>query len=72
MPFVPDLESSSQIVDDTLTSEQQSRLEIDVTPAEAVKTRRNRRKKRTSSNAFMVSCMYVMEKCLKSVPHTTL
>jgi len=55
MPFVPDLESSSQIVDDTLNSEQQSRLEIDVTPAEAVKTRRDRRRKRISSNAFTVS-----------------
>ena len=50
MPYVPNLESSSQITDETTvqSEQQQERVEIDATPASAVKQRRNRRKKRFS------------------------
>ena len=55
MPYVPNLESSSQIMDDTaLQQQQQERVEIDATPASAVKQRRNRRKKRFSQS-YMVN-----------------
>ena len=58
MPYVPNLESSSQIMDDTtLMSEQQERIEIDATPASAVKQRNNRRRKRLSQ-AYMVTAAH--------------
>jgi len=66
MPYVPDLESSSQIMDDPtlqFDQQQQERVEIDVTPASAMKQRRDRRKKRfsqaytVSSSTFTYSCI---------------
>lgn len=56
MPYVPDLESSSQIMEDTAVQcQQQEFVEIDATPASAVKQRRNRQKKRFSQSYVMVS-----------------
>ena len=56
MPYVPNLESSSQIMDETTvhSEQQQDRVEIDATPASAVKQRKNRRKKRFSQ-VYMVN-----------------
>ena len=63
MPYVPNLESSSQIMDETTvqSEQQQDRVEIDATPASAVKQRRNRRKKRFSQ-AYMVNSNNIVHK----------
>lgn len=65
-PYVPDLESSSQIMNDTAVQselQQQERIEIDVTPASAVKQRRNRRKKRLSQ-AYLVNNDNTIHLCI--------
>ena len=70
MPYVPNLESSSQIMEDTtLISEQQpqERIEIDATPASAVKQRRDRRKKKRSqaytvnTGPYNKACMIIRQ-----------